>query len=510
MLNSRRKFIQGAALSVGVTAGLGVLASSANVARKNNIHHEFEMARKTKPWTLGFTQPKGNCLHTPTLKKIQGEMPSELVGHFYRNGPAKHERNGWRNSHWIDGDGMVQAFAFTSVRGSEYNVSHHGAFVATDKWLHEESVGRFEYPNYASTNPYINNISHSADWNAANTAVLAVGDDLWALWEGGAPYIMDKNTLSTKGEHRISDGLANAPFSAHPKVDPKTQEIWNFGQSADRIILYRLGAKGALKKFKVLQDMPLGLIHDFSVTEKYLVLGFPPFELDEFRSPFLESYSWKDKRATIFILFDKESMEPVSRYTLPGFFFFHCGNAWEDAEGNVVLNLVRYPNSNILEKEMKNVMWGKEPEGMNMSSHLKIVLNKNGTHQLEDLELTALEFPTLNPNYIGRKNQYQYAVNRVESKFFNRVTKIDMNNGELEHHTYSQGMIAEEHIFIPKIGGDTLEDDGWLIGTVLNYTKNRTEIYIFDAKDLSQGPIATYALPYSIPLGFHGTWLQRK
>ena len=69
--------------------------------------------------------------------RIEGRLPAELQGSFYRNGPAVHERFGLRYRHLFDGDGMVQAFRFDG-RG----VSHRARVLATPKLVRETEAGR--------------------------------------------------------------------------------------------------------------------------------------------------------------------------------------------------------------------------------------------------------------------------------------------------------------------------------------------------------------------------------
>src|ERR1700704_6369210 len=96
----------------------------------------FDAARTSQPWTLGYESVAVDELRTPAVR-IDGHIPRGLRGVFYRNGPARHERGGERYGHRWDGDGMVQAFRF-----SESGLSHHGAFVRTEKSMEEDAVWR--------------------------------------------------------------------------------------------------------------------------------------------------------------------------------------------------------------------------------------------------------------------------------------------------------------------------------------------------------------------------------
>ena len=44
--------------------------------------------------------------------QVEGQLPKELNGTLYRNGPGLFERNGLRKRTILDGDGMIQQFRF--------------------------------------------------------------------------------------------------------------------------------------------------------------------------------------------------------------------------------------------------------------------------------------------------------------------------------------------------------------------------------------------------------------
>src|ERR1700750_582596 len=67
--------------------------------------------------------------------KIQGELPRELNGTLYRNGPnPQFESPG---AHWFVGDGMLHAFHLENGRASYRN-----RWVRTPKWQAEHDAGR--------------------------------------------------------------------------------------------------------------------------------------------------------------------------------------------------------------------------------------------------------------------------------------------------------------------------------------------------------------------------------
>jgi carotenoid cleavage dioxygenase-like enzyme len=73
---------------------------------------------------------------------------------------------------------------------------------------------------------------------------------------------------------------------------------------------------------------------------------------------------------------------------------------------------------------------------------------------------------------------------------------VAINNyqtGKEQYFSYTK-QLAEEHLLIK----DTHGND-WVIGTTLDYEGKCTKVNIFNAKKLSDGPVAVAKLPYVLP-----------
>lgn len=73
--------------------------------------------------------------------RVEGMIPAGLRGTLYRNGPGLFDRGGARKSNILDGDGMVQAFAF-----ADDGVCYRNRFVRTEKFVEEDAQDRFSNP----------------------------------------------------------------------------------------------------------------------------------------------------------------------------------------------------------------------------------------------------------------------------------------------------------------------------------------------------------------------------
>jgi carotenoid cleavage dioxygenase len=73
-------------------------------------------------------------------------------------------------------------------------------------------------------------------------------------------------------------------------------------------------------------------------------------------------------------------------------------------------------------------------------------------------------------------------------------------------HDFGPGRHPGEFVFVPR-GADGAEDDGWLIGLVVDMNDETTDLVILNADDFGGPPQAVIHLPHRVPPGFHGNWV---
>ena len=74
------------------------------------------------------------------IEHIEGEIPSELNGTLFRNGPGLSDVNGQEIAHPFDGDGMIVKIAFKNGRAHFSN-----RFIRTEGFLKEQAAGKILY-----------------------------------------------------------------------------------------------------------------------------------------------------------------------------------------------------------------------------------------------------------------------------------------------------------------------------------------------------------------------------
>lgn len=64
-------------------------------------------------------------------------------------------------------------------------------------------------------------------------------------------------------------------------------------------------------------------------------------------------------------------------------------------------------------------------------------------------------------------------------------------------------------MFVPRFP-DADEDEGWLMGFVVNADGGSTALEILNARAVTDPPVATIRIPHRIPPGIHGAWLPER
>ena len=493
---TRRRFLQTAGL-----AGLAPLATPRIAAGAHDWSGDFARALEANPALLGWRSVETDQLQCTA--RIEGRLPGELQGSFYRNGPAVHERFGLRYRHVFDGDGMVQAFRFDG-RG----VSHRARVLATPKLVRETEAGRRLFPGFATPVDDGAPVRRADDINTANISVLDHHGELLALWEGGSASVLDRESLQWKGFKVWGEGLAGLPFTAHPKVEPDGT-LWAFGYNlvpVRALVLYHIAADGTVVKAQALDPGPLGMVHDFVVTARHLVIVIPPLVYEpSHEGELLDALAWRPSLGTRALVVDKNDFSARRWVQLPAAFGFHHGNGWEDAGGVIRYDHCVADDPTLMTGTMRGLMRGvferESPE-----RYTRFTLYPDGRADVEGTNEEA-EFPRIAPAVTGRRNRYVYTIG-VSSQGLSgwrlrRVVKRDLESGTMQSFDYGPGVIAEEHVFVPRRAAQR-EDDGWLVGPFLDYTRGLTGIAIFDARYVADGSVARAWLDYPLPLAFHG------
>ncbi|CAD5966188.1 Apocarotenoid-15,15'-oxygenase [Planktothrix tepida] len=463
-------------------------------------------------WGQQFATPAAEFPPTP-LPVLWGKLPSGLRGSLYRNGPGRLERGGRQVGHWFDGDGAILAVHFTDEGATGVY-----RYVKTAGYQEEEQANRLMYGGYGMT-PCGNLWERFTKplKNAANTSVLALPDKLLALWEGGQPHGLDLQTLETWGLDNLSELTDNMPYSAHPKIDPKTGDIFNFGQvlaGTPQLMLYRSDRTGKIRQHNKIPLDGICLIHDFVLAGEYLIFVIPPLRLQFLPvllqiKPFSEAFIWQpQKTPTQILIIDRHTLKLVNRIETEPWFQWHFSNGYVEADGNIIVDFVRYQDFQT-NQYLKEVATGNT-HTLSTSTLWRMVLQPQTGKllHLEEILDRHCEFPTVSPQEVGKKAHYTYlsihkpGVNRAV-EIFNSIGRFNHQTQTLQEANLGKNCYPMEPLFVQDRDNP---QQGWVLTVVYDGDQNSSEVWVFDAEHLDAEPLCRLGLPSIVPNGFHGTW----
>jgi all-trans-8'-apo-beta-carotenal 15,15'-oxygenase len=421
---------------------------------------------------------------------------------------------GHRNRHWFDGDGMVHALGLEGGR-----VTYLSRFVDTDGKKKEDAARRRIYSGFATRRPggLISRFRGRNDRkNPANTNVVVHADKLLALCEGGRPYRLDMSTLATFGEDAMDGVLERGDtFSAHPKLDTTTGEMWNFGIAYGKKAearIYRTSKSGTTIRAATVALPRLAMVHDFALTTSKVVLVVAPIVLPRIpvglilgQRSFGESLRYRQELGTSVAVVDRATGETRWFQTDP-FMMFHTVHAWDDG-ADVVVDVCAYPDGQVLET-LTDVMAGIEPSWARANFE-RLRMRANGKVERTRPANATLEFPRVMDGVFGKEPSRVYGVTWADdTPFLGAPIAIDLARGRVERHPIELGEFHGECVPVAKPGA-TSESDAWLLSIVLDARARRTELRILEAADVTAPPVARVALPHVVPFGFHGNFVPQ-
>ena len=143
----------------------------------------------------------------------------------------------------IDGDGNLSAFLFQDGK-----VDFKMRYVETERYVLERRAGKALFGLYR--NPFSHHpcVRLAVD-STANTNVVMWANILMCLKEVACPYVVDPFTLETLEYDPFKSEIESRTFTAHPKIDPYTNELVVFGYEAKGlatldVVTYTLNKEG--------------------------------------------------------------------------------------------------------------------------------------------------------------------------------------------------------------------------------------------------------------------------
>jgi carotenoid cleavage dioxygenase-like enzyme len=427
---------------------------------------------------------------------VSGSLPKELNGRYLRNG-SNPMRLDEPNYHWFTGEGMVHGVQLRDGRAEWFR----------NRWVRSKSVAESLGENWPQ-GPI-----HGMDFSA-NTHIIAHAGRILATIEAGPlPYELSSE-LDTLGPCDFSGTLPDG-FAAHTKPDRRTGELHAVAYSSRRENVQHvvIGSDGRLSRLTNITVAEKPMMHDFALTEKYVVLYDLPvtFSIDAARAGHKLPYTWNPAHdARIGLLRRDGNTNDVRWISIDPCWVFHTLNAYDDGD-RVVVDVCRYEGEFDV-----SLMTGHGPATLDRWT-IDAVASKVTHQRLDD---RFQEYPRVDTRVMGAKHRYGYSTaieelrralispsgNLPDDAFANVLLKHDLTAGTIETHNFGHGAAAGEAVFVPA-SIDAEEDDGYVMAFVHNLDRDATDLAILAVQDFAGEPVAQVHLPARVPLGFHGNWI---
>ncbi|MFB7719816.1 carotenoid oxygenase family protein [Nocardia sp. NPDC056100] len=441
------------------------------------------MTATSNPFLRGAFEPVYGE-HTEHDLPVSGRIPEELDGLFTQIGPSPVRQPGrLRRSRyiWFTQDGLVHGIRIEGGRAKWYR----------NRWIRSRRVSRaLRESRPPGPRHFFNDV--------VNTNVICHGNMLLALVEAGCVPARLSPTLDTV-EYTDLGGSLPRGFSAHPKLDPHTGELFAVAYTprSTRVDYLVVGVDGRVRKLERLSLGGRPMMHDIGLTRNYALL----YDLSvRFHIPTAISgrfpFVWDPgHQARIGVLPRDGDRNSLRWFDIPSCYVLHTINAHDDGE-RVTIDAIRYPR--MFEP-------GRDPlsyEGVPWRWIIDLRTGGVTEHQLDD---RPQELPRIDPRLVGREYRYSYAIAGDSTSVIDHEPTTLVCRDSATGTTLTRGsadQVPSEMAYIP---GDS--DGGWLVYLALDRVRQASDLIIVDAADFSGPPVAVVHLPRRVPYGAHSNWI---
>ncbi|MDC0362871.1 carotenoid oxygenase family protein, partial [Halioglobus sp.] len=360
-------------------------------------------------------------------------IPDDIDGVFLRNGTNLQFRETRGRYHMFNGAGMLHQVQVRNGKASYTNV-----YVKTPRYRVEESAGEDVYLHFGdiagggkagflrmmimALKQRFGVIPKLDVLESGNntTAIQFHHNKLYCLQETGYPFALEAEVeqgrlrLSGDGDFDTFNSKLDAPFTAHPKIDPVTGDWFAFSTEFRSGNLYHsVLKKGELAHHSVIdaQKPAPAFVHDYFLTQNYLIfpdlsLRFSPKEMfGPQQSPMVFDPAYKMRWGVI--RRDHAAGDPVRWFSTqqPGH-LWHVVNGWEEIRDDGGTDIVLF--APVFRSYPSNIPI-HNPEEPHATFN-KWRLNLESGEVTEDRELLNhfYERPSFNTAYLGRPARYAY------------------------------------------------------------------------------------------------------
>ena len=490
------------------------------------------------------------CVAQEVEAPVTGSLPPWLSGTLLRNGPAQFEVGKDAYRHWFDGLAQLHRFHISagSVRYSSQPLHSESQRLNTEA----QRIAVSEFGTHRSDDPcagifrrFFSNFSASAGEDNCNISIAPLGDAVVALQERRHGLRIDPDTLASRGQVKLGDGIAGQTTTAHPHYSADGRTVFNmttsYGPKSSYCFYTQPNAAGG-GEARVVASIPVShpaYLHSFGLSEHYLVLAEWPLTTHPLRlatmnfgrRAYIENFSWKAEQPTRFHLVHRDTAAVIGPYTAPACFAFHHVNAYDETAADgarvVHVDLCCYDDSSIIQAfYLDNLRQQKLSIPLPNVRRYTLPVPADGklapssaAIQPRVLSPHQLELPRINYARVsGRPYRFCYGLGRDEAVetgkldgsgdawLFSSIVKLGVQDGQTA--TWSElGCHPSEPLFVPSPSAAAdAEDDGVVLCIVLQPGSQSSFLLVLDAASMKE--LARASVQSLLPVGLHGMYVH--
>ena len=428
-----------------------------------------------------------NCKINYNLSEEDGKIINKINGFYGLIGPDINKSNIKTLYDLFTGDGVIQGLFIDNG-----NLTYINHFIKTDKLVYEDEHGKIPQNIFTLIFFMIMNKLNLLPnlMGMANTALLNVEDNIYALFERDIPYLIDVNFKEKKVKTVKKVNLDSiVHFSAHSKYNNENKII----ESIDYNILKRkLDYYTMNNNFEIINSTSvytkyMPIIHDFVNLPQSIIFIESPLEINVgfLKKNMKMSVFMNKSKSTQLHIIDKNTFSKKSITLQNSFYIFHYAN-FEENDDNIIIYAPLYESLDFNELNL-------------VGKYRKIIIDKKTfdvkIHINEELEKYNLDFPL---------------------KYENNVILRNIENNAINGFIICNGLIIKKKIFFEDkhLCGEPsivmIEEDNIKKYFLVSFAYDNNNAGFLIIIDLNSYRIIEIPLNNEINIGFHSIFIKIK
>ncbi|MBT2187613.1 carotenoid oxygenase family protein [Sphingobium nicotianae] len=507
----RRAFL-GAAIGTGAAiAGLGE-SSPVRAADSASLPRQIDFPDNPRSFGGGPAGTNNRAEIDLYDCEVEGKLPDDLDGTFFRVGPdpqyPKPDR--YAGDIGFDGEGHVSMFR---IRGG--HVDYRTRYAKTQRWKAQHAARRSlfgMYRNPLTDDPSVKGLSRGT----ANTQLFVHHQKLLAFKEDSPPVYMDPHTLETIDDYYTFGGkLDSQTHTAHPKIDPVTGEYVSFGYEATGlaskdIFLFSADRSGSVNWSTKVQAPYAGMMHDFAVTQKHIILYLTNMvaDMDRIRAGGVHFSYDSTRPCYLGIMRRGGDGKDLRWFTGQNLFCTHVMGAWSDGDKVTVDMDGGEGNQFPFFPSLHEPFDPGKAAGRIRRFTVDLRRRSDDRFQVQTL------YPQIS-GVLSRQDDryhtlpYRYGYLNSFGPGGSGWALIDHATGQVQMASVPDYALSEM-TFVPR-KKDAPEGDGYLIGIGNSLKEHgRSDLILIDTKEVAAGPVARVKMPFKCVGQVHGFWADAR